>query len=361
MTEPEPATTTTGSRLRRWRARIEAILEKGQSRLEHERERRITVALGFAIADRSRQTAASVLAGALAFRFFLTLLPLALVFVVGLGYLKDVGGSPADAAKQFGIKGVLASTLNQSASFHDPGRTVVLLVGLFGVVSGARTTTATLRAIHALAWGIPVSRWKKGGRAGLLFLAVVMVGFASAGLATRARSEAGVLIGFGASLTTAAFVAALWGGASLLLPHREDADWKMMIPGAVLVGVGFALLQALTANLLGPKLSKESSLYGSLGVAFVVLGWLYLVGRLLVAAPLLNVAFADHWAQGRRTKTLDESPPTEPSQPPEPPEPSEPSEPPGPSEPREPREPAEPPEPPEPPSASEQPTLKGAT
>jgi uncharacterized BrkB/YihY/UPF0761 family membrane protein len=125
----------------------------------------------------------------------------------------------------------------------------------------------------------------------------------------------------------------------LLLPHRDGADWKTMIPGAVLVGVGFALLQALTANLLGPKLSKDSSLYGSLGVAFVILGWLYLVGRLLVAAPLLNVAFADHWASGRRTKTLDESPPTEPS------EPSEPPEPPG----------------PEPPSAGEQPTLKGAT
>jgi uncharacterized BrkB/YihY/UPF0761 family membrane protein len=316
VTEPAQATTPAGSRLRRWRTRIESILDKGQSRLEHERERRITVALGFAIADRSRQTAASVLAGALAFRFFLTLLPLTLVFVVGLGYLKDVGGSPADAAKQFGIKGVLASTLNQSASFHDPGRTAVLLLGLFAVFSGARTAAATLRAIHALAWGIPVARWKKGGRAGLLFLAVVMVGFASAGLATRARTEAGVVIGFGASLVTASFVATLWVGVSLLLPHRDDADWKAMIPGAVLVGVGFALLQALTANLIGPKLSKDSSLYGSLGVAFVVLGWLYLVGRLLVAAPLLNVAFADHWAPKRRTQTPNHGPPTEPSEPP---------------------------------------------
>jgi uncharacterized BrkB/YihY/UPF0761 family membrane protein len=316
VTEPGPATTPTGSRLRRWRATIESTLEKGQTRLEYERERRITIALSFAIMHRSRQTAASVLAGALAFRFFLTLLPLTLVFVVGLGYLKDVGGTPADAVKQFGIKGVLASTLNQSASFHDPGRTAVLLLGLFAAFSGARTAAATLRAIHALAWGIPVARWKKGGRAGLLFLAAVMAGFAFAGLATRARSEAGVVIGFGASVATAALVTALWAGVSLLLPHRDDADWKAMIPGAVLVGVGFALLQALTANLIGPKLSKDSSLYGSLGVAFVVLGWLYLVGRLLVAAPLLNVAFADHRAPGWRTKTPNDTSPPEPSEPP---------------------------------------------
>jgi uncharacterized BrkB/YihY/UPF0761 family membrane protein len=310
----DPATITPGSRLRRWRTKIERILEKGQSRLESERERRITVALGFAIMHRSRQTAASVLAGALAFRFFLTLLPLTLVFVVGLGYLKDVGGSPADAAKEFGIKGALASTLNQSASFNDPGRTVVLLLGLFALLSGARTAAATLRAIHALAWGIPVVRWKKGGRAGLLFLAVVMVGFTAAGLATRARSEAGVVIGFGASLVTATLVSALWVGVSLLLPHREDVDWKAMIPGAVLVGIGFALLQALTANLIGPKLSKDSSLYGSLGVAFVILGWLYLVGRLLVAAPLLNVAFVDHKVLGRIFPASSDNPPTDPSE-----------------------------------------------
>ena len=63
------------------------------------------VALAFIIVDRSRETAASVLAGALAFRFFLTLLPLTLVAVVGLGYLRTDGASPSEVVKQFGIKG----------------------------------------------------------------------------------------------------------------------------------------------------------------------------------------------------------------------------------------------------------------
>src|SRR5262249_52453596 len=98
------------SRIRRARAKVERVVESGHARLEQERERRYVVALGFAIAHRSRRTAASVLAGALAFRFFLTILPLALVSVVGLGYLSSLGGSPSDAVKQFGIRGVLAST-----------------------------------------------------------------------------------------------------------------------------------------------------------------------------------------------------------------------------------------------------------
>lgn len=301
----EPPTTTPGSKLRRWRANIERLLEKGQTRLEHERERRISVALAFAITDRGRQTAASVLAGALAFRFFLTLLPLTLVAVVGLGYLKSVDGSPADAVGQFGIKGALASTINSSASFHDPGRTAVLVLGLFAMFSGARTAAATLRATHALAWGVPVVRWRKGGRAGLLFLAVVVLGFVFAGLATRARADAGVVVGLGASATTAALVAAIWLGVSFLLPRRDDVGWTALVPGAVLVGLGFALLQAFSANVLGPKLQHDSVLYGSLGVAFVVLGWLYVVGRLLVSAPLLNATLVDHSAARRAAAAED--------------------------------------------------------
>jgi uncharacterized BrkB/YihY/UPF0761 family membrane protein len=299
------------SRIGNIRARVERVVESGQTRIEHERERRYVVALGFLILDRSRQTAASVLAGALAFRFFLTLLPLTLVSVVGLGYLKSVGGTPADAVKQFGIKGVLASTINDSASFSDPGRTTILVLGLLAVFSGARTTAATVRAIHALAWGVPVQRWRKGGRAGMIFLAAVIIGFACAGLASRARAEAGVVVGLGASLITAAAAGAIWFGISFLLPHREGVRWPAFVPGAVLFGAGFAILQAITANWIGPKLSHESSLYGSLGVSFVVLGWLYVVGRLFVAAPLLNHSIQEHRDAKKHAATAEPDGPPE--------------------------------------------------
>jgi uncharacterized BrkB/YihY/UPF0761 family membrane protein len=284
----------TSTPFRRVSSAVENLSAKARTRVEQERERRFVVALGFAIADRGRQAAASVLAGALAFRLFLTLLPLTLVLIVGLGFLKSAGGTPSDALKQFGIKGVLASTINHSANFHDPGRTAILLLGLFGLLSAARTTAATLRAIHALAWGIPVVRWRRAGVATLIFLGGVVIAFVCGGIATRVRVAAGEVVGFGTSLVMASVVAAAWLGASWLLPHRDGIRWTALLPGAVLVGIGFAGLQVLTANLVGPKLQHESALYGSLGVSFVVLGWLYLVGRLMVAAPLLNVALLDH-------------------------------------------------------------------
>jgi uncharacterized BrkB/YihY/UPF0761 family membrane protein len=281
---------------RRWLSRE---LDRAQARLEQERERRYVVALGYAVADRSRRTGASVLAGALAFRFFLTLLPLTLVLVVGLGYAKSAGGTPSDALSQFGIKGVLASTINQSANFSDPGRTAVLLLAIVGVLSGTRTSVDTLRAIHALAWGLTISRWRRKSVAAIIFLGAVIIVLCCAGLATRARTAAGVGLGLGAAVGLAVVSGGLWLAASHLLPHPEGLHWKAFVPGALIVGIGFAVLQAVTANWIGPRLQHQGSLYGSLGVAFVVLGWLYVVGRLLVAAPLVNAAMVEHGASGR--------------------------------------------------------------
>jgi membrane protein len=214
--------------------------------------------------------------------------------VVGFGLLKDSGTEPSDALRQFGVKGALASTINHSSDFHDPGRTAVLLLGVWALLTGARTTARTLRAIHALAWGIPVTRWKRNGAAGLLFLCAVVIAIVCAGLASRARSQAGVALGAGATIAMAAVFTAMWLEASLLLPRREGTTWTQLLPGSIVLGVGFAILQAVTVNWLGPKLNHEGQLYGTLGVSFVVLGWLYVVGRLMVAAPLINAALVDH-------------------------------------------------------------------
>jgi hypothetical protein len=207
--------------IKRQRERVERFAAGARARVEKERERRISVALAFAIADRGRRAAASVLAGALAFRLFLTALPLVLVLVVGLGYLKSAGGSTDAVLKQAGIKGVLASTINHSASFSNPGRTAVLLLGLFALFSGARTCAATLRAIHALAWGIPVARWRQGGRAGLVFLGGVAVLIAGAGLATRARTDAGVGLSLGTSVLLATISGRDLAGSVAAAPTRR--------------------------------------------------------------------------------------------------------------------------------------------
>ena len=82
--------------------------------------------------------------------------------------------------------------------------------------------------------------------------------------------------------------AALWLGVSLLLPRDPRASWVALLPGSLLIGVGVWLIQLFSVYVLASRVDKASTLYGSLGVAAALLAWLYVLGRLIVAAAMLN-------------------------------------------------------------------------
>ena len=90
-----------------------------------------------------------------------------------------------------------------------------------------------------------------------------------------------------APLLTFAPLTALWLWVSLQLPHR-DAPWKALLPGALLVGIGFPVLHELVLSFLVPKLEKSTSLYGGLGATTTVIFFIYLLATLVVTAPILN-------------------------------------------------------------------------
>ena len=78
-------------------------------------------------------------------------------------------------------------------------------------------------------------------------------------------------------------------GSGLLSAFRTGTlRWRALLPGALLVAVGFQVLHALVVNFLVPKLEKSTSLYGGLGAVTTLLLFMYFVGRLVVTAPVLN-------------------------------------------------------------------------
>ena len=110
------------------------------------------------------------------------------------------------------------------------------------------------------------------------------------------REEYGVT---GLWVTIALF--ALYLGAVLWimdkLPHRSTS-WRDLLPGAVLVALGTEVIHLVVVLYLVPKLGHSSELYGALGSATVILLWLYLIARLLVAAAFLNAALWDRRNEG---------------------------------------------------------------
>jgi uncharacterized BrkB/YihY/UPF0761 family membrane protein len=102
-----------------------------------------------------------------------------------------------------------------------------------------------------------------------------------------------------APVLTFAPLTAIWLWASLHLPHR-DASWQALLPGALVVAIGFQVLHEAVGYLLVPKLEKSTSLYGSLGATTTLLFFMYMTALLVVAAPVLNSSLHDELTRKRK-------------------------------------------------------------
>ena len=253
---------------------------------------------GFGTLERDRTVGGGILAGALAYRFFLTLLPVTLLLVCGLGYLATLGtATPSDAAAQFGIKGVAASSVADSARLSSGSQLTVVILGVWALLYTSVGTARALRLVHAIAWGLPERRWTGAAPAALGYIAVIAVCLLGGGGDAWAREHLGAG-GLVLTVASTALFFVVWLWASLHLPHR-DGPWTLFVPGAALVAVGFQALHILTALWIGGQLAKQSAVYGALGVALVLLLWLYLLGRLIVASAALSATLWEHRSAAR--------------------------------------------------------------
>jgi membrane protein len=69
----------------------------------------------------------------------------------------------------------------------------------------------------------------------------------------------------------------------------QKVGWRPLLPGAIFAGAGLQALTLAGAVIVPRSVASSSALYGSLGVVFAILAWLYFFGRLLVYASTLNV------------------------------------------------------------------------
>ena len=182
-----------------------------------------------AAVDRDRRRGGGLLAGALAFRLFAALLPLALLVAVALGYASSVSGDAADAV---GMRRALLESFAQSSTLDSGARWTVVVGGLGALLWSATSAARAIRSAHVLAWEGGVGRFTRPLGAGLVLI-VAVAGFAAVwGVVGWARANlgvAGLIISFAAILP---FIA-MWLGVAWLLPHG-GASWTALLPGALL-------------------------------------------------------------------------------------------------------------------------------
>ncbi len=79
----------------------------------------------------------------------------------------------------------------------------------------------------------------------------------------------------------------VWTAVTSQLP-RAAPSIGSLLPGAALLAVVLVGMQAVSQLYLPSRFEKASALYGTIGSAVVVLGWFFIMGRVMILSMELN-------------------------------------------------------------------------
>jgi uncharacterized BrkB/YihY/UPF0761 family membrane protein len=276
--------------------RRDALIERARTlgtRLEALRASHSSVDLGLTVVERDSSIGGGLLAGALAYRLFVLLLPTALLLVSGLGLYADAADKSASSvAKEAGLHGLIASEVASTASSRAGWIAFVLM--LPAVLYALAKLYRAVAIAHAIAW-YGSGRAARTTPRGIALLGLTLAASAVAAELTgvaRRRNDVGGVAALAAYL---AVVGCAWLLVSVQLPHR-DARWVELLPGACLVGVGLLAVNVFNVYVTTRIVENQANTYGALGIAAAILFSLVLVGRVVVVSAELNASLHDRRA-----------------------------------------------------------------
>ncbi|GAC1327797.1 MAG: hypothetical protein NVSMB13_14420 [Mycobacteriales bacterium] len=242
------------------------------------------------------------LAALITYYAFVSLFPLLLLAVTVLGFAlsgdvhlqQRVLGS---ALQQFPIVG---SQLGRNvASLRGSG--AGLAVGLIGTVYGGLGVAQALQNALNRVWTVPrnrrpnpiMSRLRSLGLLAVLGAGVVLTSVLSA-LSSAARSYGAELgVGVRVLLVVAAVLVnvALFLAAFRALTARSVST-RQVLPGALIAGVSWQLLQSVGTYYVGNTLRGATEIYGLFGLVLGLVAWLHLEALVVVLSAEVNVVLA---------------------------------------------------------------------
>ena len=272
---------TVAGRLARWTERARIL----HSRVQAAREGHASIDLGFSFVERDSTIGGGLLAGALAYRIFVVLLPTTLLLVSGVGLYSDaVDKSPSEVAREAGLTGLIASEVASAAS--TDARWLLFLLTLPAVLYAIAKLYRSIAIVHAIAWDGSGRNVRITLRGIELFIAALVLHFVAVEIVGWIRRNDQV-VGVASLFVYLTVVGGAWLVVSMQLPHR-DVRWPALIPGSLLFGAGLLAINVFNVYVTTRLVEDHSDTYGALGVAAALLFSLVLVGRLMVASAVLN-------------------------------------------------------------------------
>ena len=285
-------------------ARATRSVEDTRRRLEAARPRSPWIDVAFRSYEHDTSTGGAVIAGALAFRVFLFLVPYVFVVVVGVGYAADAAEEdPGSLARDSGIGGLVAKAVSGAATLSGFERLTALVVGTIALFLGARSLVKVLRLSYGMVWNVRPSKLKKTAVPALGLVGFTTVGLVVASSVGQLRSH-GFVVGLIAYALTTAVPFGMWLVASWYLPRRART-WQELMPGALVFAIGVQALHLITVLWIAHLLESKTDTYGAIGGALAILLWAYLLGRVITAAAVLNAAI---WVRRREDNPTQSGP-----------------------------------------------------
>lgn len=259
--------------------------------------------LGFVLAVQKRfnEIGGGPLAGSITLTTFLSLFPLLLVGIAVVGFLSI---SQTDFLEtmvtELGLTAGAADVFTEAVATAADSRRAATVVGLAGLLwSGLALVGALSHGLNAV-WQVK-GRGIKDRLFGLGWLVAALVlllsGFAMSGLVGFLPGAAWV-----PSLVAGTVIHTLLFWLMFRVLGSVPVGWRRLLPGAVVAGVGYQVL-SLASGLLVPRMvGNSSALYGSIGAVFAILAWLFIFGRLVMYAAVINVVLFE---RSRGTVTVE--------------------------------------------------------
>jgi YihY family inner membrane protein len=287
-------------------------IEKTMRRIDAAQQRFGPAALVFGVTKKFGDDNAGNLVSNLAFSAFLCVFPLLLILItvlnIVLAHYPSVHHSLLNSTlREFPVVG---NTLGSNIHGLHRSSVIGLVVGVLGLLWGSTGLAQSGLFSMSQVWNLPgpdrPNYFSRLGRSFGFLVGlgiVVTTGLASFGTFGRHNMALGVLA---EALAVVVNVATYFGAFRVLTP--KVVHGRKLVPGAILGGVLWTILQAIGGYLIGHDLKNDSVTYGVFAAVLGLVAWIYLGSEVMIYAAELNTVLARRlWPRGMVQPPLTEA------------------------------------------------------